>query len=578
MKTIIAWLILSTVALPAPAKQTMKIPMRSGAALEADLFLPADYSKEKYPQGLPTVLIITPYDKSRESAAKLWRETMVRNGYAFVAQDMRGQHASADAGRGASRHDDGYDTIEWIAKQPWSNGKVGMMGYSHLGAVQYETAITAPPHFACAIPAQAPGNYYTDSFYPEKFRKADMETLLRGAFRSRTQQLINRRIRGRDASKVSRFNIPMLHSAGWFDFYKEGMIEMFRACQKDGGPNARGKQKLLIGPWGHGVLQEEDPGKPLELPGGMAYPSNSKLDWEKGVWLPWFDYWLKGKETGVMKQPAVLYYLMGDMNDPKVPGNKWIAAEDFPPKSTAVSYYAHSDHSLQTVPPNKERDSIQYVYDPRNPVPTVGRIHARMPVKGPHDQREVEKRPDVISFTTPPLTQPLEIVGQVRAKLWASSDWKDTDFTAKLTDVYPDGRSMIFLDSIVKGRYRNTYLKEEFLTPGQVYEFEIDLGYIAIVLAPGHRLRLAISSSNFDRFDINPNTGEPYGDHAVTRELMAKRFRGYESRGKPEYTATLPAKNTIYMERQHPTNVTLPIVSVHHTGLVRQTWSAATGK
>ena len=141
-------------------------------------------------------------------------------------------------------------------------------------------------------------------------------------------------------------------------------------------------------------------------------------------------------------------------------------------------------------------------------------------------------------------------------------DYTATNSSAKRlssTDVYPDGRSMLVSDSIVKGRYRNTYRREEFLTPGQVYEFDIDLGYIAVALAPGHRLRVAISSSNFDRFDINPNTGEPYGSHAVTRELLAKRLRGYEGRGEPQYTATLPARNTIFMDRQHPTRVILPV-------------------
>lgn len=546
---------------PAPSKQTIAIPMRDGAALAADLFLPSDYSKQNYPHGLPVILITTPYDRTRENAARYWRVCLLQNGYAFVAQDMRGMYGSASGGRGTSRHGDGYDTVEWLAKQPWCNGKVGMLGYSHLGAVQYETAITAPPHLACAIPAQAPGNYYTDSYYPERFRKADMETLLRGEFTSRTQQLLNRRIRSRETSEIKQFNIPMLHSAGWFDFYKEGAIEMFRACQRDGGPGARGNQKLLIGPWGHGVLQEEDPGTPLKLEGGLTFPPNSKLNWEKEVWLPWFDHWLKGKQTGVMDQPPVLYYLMGATDDPRAPGNKWIAAEDFPPKSTAIPYYPHSDHSLNTAPPTKDKDSLQYVYDPRDPVPTVGRVHARMPVKAPHDQREVENRPDVLLFTTPNLATPLEIVGQIRVRLWASCDQKDTDFTAKLTDVYPDGRSMNFLDGIVRGRYRNTYLKEEFLTAGEVYEFEIDLGYIAIVLAPGHRLRLAISSSNFDRFDINPNTGEPYGDHALTRELMAKRFRGYERRGEPQYTAALPAKIAVYLDRNHPTQVVLPLTS-----------------
>lgn len=544
-----------------PGKTVVAIPMRDGKSLGADVFLPADYSRENYRKGVPAILIITPYDRTREGPARFWRECFLRNGYAFVAEDMRGNFGSADAGRGAARHNDGFDTVQWIARQPWCNGKVGMLGYSHLGAAQYETALTAPPALACAIPAQAPGNYYTDAFYPEKFRKADMETLLRGAFTSRTQQLLNRRIRGREPSRIEQFNIPMLHSAGWFDFYKEGAIEMFRACQQQGGPGARGKQKLLIGPWGHGVLQEERPGTPLRLDGGLSYPANSKPGWEKDVWLPWFDQWLKGTNAGILRQPAVLYYLMGDVDDPHAPGNCWVQADDFPPQSSAVTYYAHSDHSLDTASPTVEHDALGFLYNPADPVPTVGRIHARTPVKGPYDQRAVEMRPDVLLFTTSPLAAPLQIVGQVRVKLWASSDRKDTDFTVKLTDVYPDGRSMLFLDGIVKGRYRNTYLKEELLKPGKVYPFEIDLGYIALVLAPKHRLRLAISSSNFDRFDLNPNTGEPYGDHALTRALLAKRLRGYEERGQPEYTTSLVASNTIYTDRSHPTHVELPVIS-----------------
>lgn len=545
-----------------PAKQTLAIPMRDGAALATDLYMPADFSRDKYPDGVPVVLVCTPYDKNKEKPVCRWRDCLLRNGYAFAVQDMRGFYASATAGKGAPRHYDGYDTTEWLAKQPWCNGKVGMLGYSHLGAAQYEAAVTAPPHLACAIPAQAPGNYYTDAYYPAKFRKADMETILRGPFTRRASQLIRRRIRGRETSSIQQFNTPMIHSAGWYDFYTEGAIEMFRACQQDGGPGARGKQKLLIGPWGHGVLQEEDPGTPLKLPGGLAYPANSKLDWENDFWLPWFDYWLKGKQTGVMDRPAVSYYLMGDVDDPGAPGNEWVESDDFPPQSVAVRYHIHSDHTLTLAAPAVENDLIEYQYDPRNPVPTVGRFHWRLPVKGPYDQREVEGRPDVLVFTTPALDAPLRIVGQIRVKLWASSDRQDTDFTAKLTDVYPDGRSMLFSDSIVKARHRNTFLEEEFLTPGQIYEFDIDLGYIAIVLAPGHHLRLAISSSNFDRFDINPNTGEAYGDHALTRSLLAERLRADPIRGEPEHTEALVATNTIYMDRDHPTQAILPVVPI----------------
>ncbi len=543
------------------AKKTVAIPMRDGAALATDLYMPLGLARDTYPDGVPVILVCTPYNKDKEEPVGRWRDCFLSHGYAFAVQDMRGFYASARASRGSPRHYDGHDTVEWLAGQQWCNGKVGMMGYSHLGAVQYETAVTAPLHLACAIPAQAPGNYYTDAYFPPKFRKADMETIFRGRFTSRTAQLIRRRIRKRESREIEQFNIPMIHGAGWYDFYTEGAIEMFRACQRDGGRRARGQQKLLIGPWGHGVLQEEAPRTPLKLPGGLAYPPNSKLDWQNEVWLPWFDHWLKGESTGVLDRPAVKYYLMGDVDDPDAPGNRWLEADDFPPPSTPVPYFVHPDRSLQVEPPRAEVDSISYRYDPADPVPTVGRFHPRVPVKGPYDQSPVEERPDVLVFTSTALDAPLAIVGQVWAKLWVASDQVDTDFTAKLTDVYPDGRSMLFCDSIVKARYRNTYLKEEPLTPGQIYQIEIDLGYIALVLAPGHRLRLAISSSNFDRFDINPNTGEPYGDHVLTRSLLNERLRAGSLPGRPEHTKALTATNTIYMDQEHPTQVILPIVT-----------------
>ncbi|MGI5816529.1 MAG: CocE/NonD family hydrolase [Armatimonadota bacterium] len=542
------------------SKQTVSVPVRDGSGLATDVYLPADYAADAVPDGLPVILVCLPYGKDRGGPIEAWRETFLSAGYAFVVQDMRGFYDSADAGRGRPRRHDGYDTIEWLAEQPWCSGRVGMMGYSHLGAAQYEAAVTDPPHLACAIPAQAPGNYYTDSFFPPVFRKADWETILRGAFSERTQQLINKRIRSHGDTQIANFNVPMLHSAGWFDFYKEGAIEMFRALQEHGGPRARGNQKLLIGPWGHGVLQEHDPGQPLVLPGGMVFPANAKLDWRDEVWLPWYDHWLKDEPTGVTDQPAVRYYLMGATDHPEAPGNEWVEAESFPPESSAVSYYPHADGTLRREPPLAEEASWEYVYDPADPVPTVGRTHAQIPVTGPYDQRPVEDRPDVLVFTTEPLDGPLIIVGQIRATLWASSDRTDTDFTVKLTDVYPDGRSMVFADGIVRARYRESFLQEALLTPRDVYEFEIDLGHIAIVLAPEHRLRLAVSSSNFDRFDINPNTGEPLGDHALTRALLAQRFGAPPAPGEPAYTQALVATNTVYMDRGRSSRVILPVL------------------
>jgi uncharacterized protein len=173
------------------------------------------------------------------------------------------------------------------------------------------------------------------------------------------------------------------------------------------------------------------------------------------------------------------------VNDPSAPGNTWIEADHFPPDSKAVAYFAQPDSTLSTQPPTEPEGFFSYQYDPRDPVPTVGRAHARVRVSGPYDQRGVGGRQDVILFTTEPLETALVIVGRVRVRLWASSDRKDTDFTAMLMDVYPDGRAFNFMDSIVKARYRNTFHEEEFLEPGRPYEFEIDLGHIAMALAPG---------------------------------------------------------------------------------------------
>ncbi len=534
--------------------QEIAVPMRDGARLATNLYLPEpDLMGE---QGVPVILVCTPYDRTRERPVGVWRDCFLRNGYAFAVQDMRGFHGSVEAGRGAARHHDGYDTVEWLAGQPWCNGKVGMIGYSHPGAVQYETALTGPPHLAAVIPAQAPGNYYTDAYYPARFRKADMETIWRGAFTAQTEQLIKRRSRHGARHVVGRFNVPMLHSAGWYDFYTEGAIEMFEACQRDGGAMARGNQKLLIGPWGHGVVQEEAGGA-LVLDGGLAYPEHAKPDWEGEVWLPWFDHWLKGKENGHMEEAAVRYFLMGDADDPDGVGNRWIAAESFPPACKEMRLYPRADFSLREEAPHEDH-AFTYRYDPRDPVPTVGRRHVRLPVKGPYDQRPVEDRADVLIFTTAPLVEPLIVVGRVLVRLWVSSDCRDTDFTAKLTDVYPDGRSMWVSDSIVKGRYRNGF-EEEFLEAGKVVEIEIDLGYTALAFGREHRVRLAISSSNFDRFDINLNTGDAYEEQELTRKLLKERFHGEVPRASGEESGSAIATNVLHVGPDRGSYLLLPI-------------------
>jgi putative CocE/NonD family hydrolase len=292
-----------------------------------------------------------------------------------------------------------------------------------------------------------------------------------------------------------------------------------------------------MGPWTHGGWRKGTKQGELTYPENAAKPPKNVDDGR------WFEYWLKGVDNGIMKEPAVAYYVMGDTSDSNAPGNQWRTADGWPPPAKETPYYLRKDGRLHAELPAPDEPPQSYQYDPKNPVPTVGGNNLNMPA-GPFDQRHVENRPDVLLFTTPVLEQPLEVTGRIKVILWASSSAKDTDFTAKLTDVYPDGRSMLVLDGIIRARHRDSMEREDFVEPGKIYRFEIDLWSTSLIFNKGHRVRVAVSSSNFPRFDANPNTGK----------------QSWEEQNP------IAATNTVYHDAEHPSHILLPVCHVAEQG------------
>ncbi|MGH7495207.1 MAG: CocE/NonD family hydrolase [bacterium] len=522
--------------LSAYIKTTHLISMRDDIRLSTDVYL------NENPGTWPTILMRTPYSKEIDPEDQFVFEILTNLGFAVVTQDTRGRFASEgidslflDDGWGAKQ--DGYDTVEWIAAQAWSNGKVGTFGASALGIAQYMMAGAAPPHLVCQFVAVGATDLYAQSTY---YGGVFLKNLVEGWLTSQGSEYLlsffvshpryDATWRRMDLNtRWPVVNVPMYHWGGWHDIFLQGTLQGFTGSQHLAADGARGKQKLVIGPWTHGGWRDTKQGE-------LDFPPNSKLN-DLAELLRWFDYWLLGNDNGLMSEPAVKYYVMGAIED-GAPGNEWRTAEDWPPAAQATPFYFHAGGGLQPTPPATSAASADYVYDPRQPVPTIGGKNLSMPA-GPFDQRATETRSDVLVFTSAILAEPLEVIGALKVKLWFSSSARDTDFMAKLTDVYPDGRSMLIADGAVRARHRISTEQEDLLSPGTPYECEIDLWSTAMLFNRGHRIRVAISSSNAPRFDPNPNSGNP--------------FRVGQD--------TLVATNTIYLDATRPSHIVLPITS-----------------
>lgn len=563
----------------------LETPVRDGTILRCDMYRPEGAGP------WPTVLARTPYDKQLADPARPWLR-FASAGYAVLVQDCRG--CCASEGEFVPFRDegaDGYDTIEWIAAQPWSTGKIAMHGTSYLGVTQWLAAAASPPHLTTIMPAFTASDYHDGWIYqsgalmlsfalgwalPFALRDLDRRELpegqreqiaaqLRAAMSSPAQTLGHRPLadipvlavndlapyyldwlehpddgdywrRWRIADLHGSVTIPVLSFSGWYDMFLGGTISNFLGMQANGGsPLARDNQRLVIGSWAHG--------KPLY--GGNPDPqvdfgpqsSGSAIDVD-GIALRWLDHWLRGIENGVMDEPRVSVFTLGL--------NQWQHLQGWPSQAARiVDYFLHSagaantaagDGRLSTIAPADEIADT-YLYDPRRPVPTVG--GRAFMNDGARDQRRIEERLDVLVYTSEPLTEDVEITGPVAVRLWAASSAVDTDFTAKLVDVWPDGFAMNLADNVIRARYRDSPYEAALLEPGRAYEYRIDLGAISAVLAPGHRIRLEISSSNFPRFDAHPNTGVPCA--------QAKE--------------TAPAVQAVYHEGSRPSRISLPLVS-----------------
>ncbi|MFY9609445.1 MAG: CocE/NonD family hydrolase [Blastocatellia bacterium] len=512
---------------PAPARSNkidQMVAMRDGIKLATTIYLPEGNGP------WPVVLIRTPYGKGTQA---IGNEKWTGRGFALAVQDCRGSFQSEGEYRPfMTDHLDGFDAVEWAAKQTWSNGKVGMFGASAMGITSNLAAMMNPPHLLATFVMVARSSiYYQSAFMGGVFRKELNEPWLK---RQKAEWVIAETLAHNvydgffDIAEMPkhwhRFQVPVYNYGGWYDIFAQGNIDNFAGLQSQGGGLAAGNQKLIMGPWAHGKVEE------------VTYPPNSTVNAVDEA-LRWFDYWLAGKDNGIMEEPAVRYYAMGDTTDPKAPGNEWRTAISWPVPSKPTSYFLSAGGALTEKPPAPAESSATYKYDPKDPVPTIGGANLTLK-KGPMDQRAASDRKDILKYATPALASPVEITGRITVELWAESDCPDTDWMAKLVDVYPDGTERLVLDSAFRARFREGFDREVFMKKGEVYKFTLDLWSTSLIFNKGHRIAIHVTSSNDPRYDPNPNTGKPMRADAEMRV----------------------ATNAIHHDRTHPSRVLLPVV------------------
>jgi predicted acyl esterase len=515
---------------PLFTKETFMVEMRDGVHLATDVYLPDGGSP---PHG--AILVRTPYNKNGSGMGD-W----ANKGWPSIVQDTRGRFQSEGIDS-MFRDDpnDGYDTIEWIAEQNWSNGKVATIGGSATGIVQYLVAGTNPPALKCQYIGAATPNLFTTIFPGGEFRKNMVEQWLanQGSSYVLPEIWAHENYTMDFWTNVSLednwqdVNVPAFHIGGWYDCFCQGLLDGFMGYQYQSGPGAVGKSKLVVGPWTHTLFGSR-------LQGQLLYPENAQDTFSLEYWDEILDQYILGVSDDFENRPTVVYYVMGDVSDPNAPGNFWRNADAWPPSHVDDAWYFNENKILSTTTPGASLP-LTYTYNPANPVPTKGgtNLYPLAPTyAGPYDQRPIENRADVLLFTSDVLTEPYEATGRITARLYVSSDCPDTDFTVKLTDVYPDGRSMLICDGILRMRNRNGADHWEFMNPGDIYGIDVDLWSTSYVWNTGHRIRVAISSSNYPRFLANPNTMD----------------------GIYQNTGSTIAQNTLYFDNEHPSCIYLP--------------------
>ncbi len=572
-------------------ESNVALMMRDGTITYADTFRPDVAGK------VPALLTRTPYDKSTAASrgGALDAINAAARGYAVVVQDVRGRYQSEGAFYTfVNEINDGYDSVEWVASQPWCDGKVGMFGTSYVGATQWLAAKSRPPSLAAIVPGVTASDYHEGwAWQGGAFELGFNLSWALGPLTSANWANLSGRLHlpsdGLDSLIAAKDDltsaymtlpmsdmphlkgelapyyydwlahpeydeywqsvciedshpeiaVPAFNFGGWHDIFLGGTISNFTGMRKHGATeDARQGQRLVIGPWIHS-------GSPTSVSGEYSFGTRAAAGdlGLQGEMLRFYDRWLRGEDNGVPGEPPVRIFVMGE--------NVWRYEDEWPlSRATNVDYFLHSggkantlngDGGLSSEPPASDEPPDVYAYNPVNPVPTVGGGLCCDPAfmtPGVYDQRWIEGREDVLVYSTPPLDRDIEVTGPISVSLYAATSAADTDFTAKLVDVGPDGYARNLTDGIIRARYRRPRQPAELIQPGQVYEYTIDLWATSNLFKRGHRIRLEVSSSNFPRFDRNTNTGEPIGSDFQT----------------------VSALQYVHHSREYPSRVTLPVV------------------
>ncbi len=581
------------------------MPARDGIRLATDIYRPAGDGGARF----PVLLHRTPYDKSSPNLVRV-AEYFARHGYVVVVEDTRGRHRSEGVFSKYYKFDalDGYDAVEWAARLPYSNGKVGMWGTSYAAHTQADASKMNPPSLKTLVlnmggmanawdhavrhdgafelgrqltwawqeiardardpvvremmtrekvsdwyaalplrkglsPLAVAPNY--EAYFLEEATRADYDEHWKGIGLNWEEYY------------EQTADAAMLHISGWYDSYLRGTVQNYLRLSA----LKKSPMRLLVGPWTHG-------GNARSYAGEVEFgPEAAVPDFDTAFHLRWFDHYLKGLPSGAEKDAPIRLFVMGtgdghrDASGRLLHGGYWRQERQWPlPDTRSTRYYFHADGSLSVHAPGKESESTTYTFDPRHPVPTIGGGVSPRLGDGAFDQRERENLPrhggppylplrsrsDIVVFQTEPLSEDVQVIGPVEVKLFAASTGVDTDFTAKLVDVYPPsadfprGFDLNLADGIIRARYRDNLKTQKLMTPGTVYEFTIRPFPTANVFKRGHRIRVDISSSNFPMFDVNPNTGEPLGQN--------RRMRAVE--------------NSIFHSAARPSHLVLPVVPV----------------
>src|SRR6202165_3529853 len=546
--------------------------MRDGVKLSADIYRP------NVPGKFPVLLVRTPYDKTHELE---FASKAAARGYVVVAQDVRGRFQSEGEWYPFEyESQDGYDTVEWAAALPYSNGKVGMFGGSYVGATQFLAALAKPPHLAGICPNVTASNYHDgwtyqggafEQCFNESWTTGLAENTMRRRMEKKADALGGTKVLPLISSPVleppsaeglapyykdwlahpnfdeywkqlsiedhyAQIQVPVYGMGAWYDIFLGGTLKNYVRLKTEAGTEAaRHGQRLLVTVGGHAG------GSSTGKVGAVEFGSKLPADGDEAT-LRWYDWLLKGEANGVEKEKPVKIFVMGK--------NEWREEDDWPlARAKNARYFLHSparangltgNGSLSAVAPADEKPD-QYVYDPNDAAPTIGGplCCGALPTGiGPEDQRPAETRSDVLVYTTPAFAKDTEVTGPVSLDLYVSSSAVDTDFTGMLVDVWPNGFAQNLTSGILRLRYRNSQEKPELANPGETYHFTVDLWATSNVFLAGHKLRLEVSSSNFPRFDRTLNTGE--------EQARATRM--------------VKARNMIYHDKAHPSALIVPIV------------------